>query len=147
MRSAGSIPGHAIAKSLDRPVQGSSALPIASRVWSKRDFRIQDHAPLARACVQGPIVPLWIVEPDWSTAPDTDRSHFRFALESALQLRRKLQTLGGELLVRIGSAIDILEDLSEQFSLPELLSHEETGNLWTFRRDQPLLPGFDEDIP
>lgn len=112
--------------------------PVVRVVWFKRDFRIQDHAPLERACAQGPIVPLWIVEPDWWTAPDMDRSHFRFALESALQLRRKLQTLGGELLVRIGSAIDILEDLSEQFSLQELLSHEETGNLWTFRRDQQV---------
>ena len=83
-------------------------------------------------------MPVWIVEPDWWLAPDMDQSHFRFALQAALQLRRNLQTLGGDLLVRIGPAIDVLEDLASQFSLRELLSHEETGNLWSFRRDQQV---------
>jgi deoxyribodipyrimidine photo-lyase len=65
-----------------------------------------------------------------------DLSHFRFALESACYLRQEIQSLGADLLVRIGNATEIFQDLSNQLSICELLSHEETGSMWTFRRDQ-----------
>ena len=110
--------------------------PVARVVWFKRDFRLEDHAPLANACAKGPVVPIWIIEPPWWNSPDMDLSHFRFALESACHLRQKIQSLGADLLVRIGNATEIFQDLSNQLSICELLSHEETGNMWTFRRDQ-----------
>jgi deoxyribodipyrimidine photo-lyase len=81
---------------------------------------------------------VWIVEPDWWQAPDMDQSHFKFALESALQLRRNLRSLGADLLVRIGSATKVFDELACQFSIRQLLSHQETGNLWSFRRDQKV---------
>jgi deoxyribodipyrimidine photo-lyase len=67
-----------------------------------------------------------------------DRSHLHFALESALQLRTTLQSLGGNLFVHVGSAIDALTDLSKLLTIGELVSHEETGGMWTYRRDQQV---------
>ena len=33
-------------------------------VWFKRDLRVNDHRPLARAAERGPIVGLWVYEPE-----------------------------------------------------------------------------------
>ena len=42
-------------------------------VWFKRDLRIQDHAPLHEAARTGPVVPLYIVEPNLWALPDSSR--------------------------------------------------------------------------
>ena len=38
--------------------------PGITIVWFKRDLRIHDHVPLAEAARTGPVLPLYIVEPD-----------------------------------------------------------------------------------
>ena len=45
----------------------SKALNI---VWFKRDLRVADHLPLAMASRLGPVLPLYIVEPDFWAQPD-----------------------------------------------------------------------------
>lgn len=39
-------------------------------VWFKRDLRIVDHQPLARALEAGPVLPIYIVEPKLWAQPD-----------------------------------------------------------------------------
>ena len=34
---------------------------LLSIVWFKKDLRVHDHRPLARAAAQGPCLPLYIV--------------------------------------------------------------------------------------
>ncbi|MGB1710716.1 MAG: deoxyribodipyrimidine photo-lyase, partial [Candidatus Puniceispirillaceae bacterium] len=36
---------------------------IVEIVWYKRDLRVEDHAPLARAAASGAVIPLYILEP------------------------------------------------------------------------------------
>jgi deoxyribodipyrimidine photo-lyase len=114
-----------------------SGVPITI-VWFKRDFRIRDHYPLAIGVQSGPVLPLWIVEPRWWNSPEMDRSHFVFAKASALELCDKLRNIGGELVVRIGDAVETFEQLSKQFAIAQILSHEETGGQWTYRRDKQV---------
>ena len=34
-------------------------------VWFKRDLRVVDHRPLVEAQQLGPVLPLYVVEPEW----------------------------------------------------------------------------------
>ena len=49
--------------------------------WFKRDLRIADHPALTRAAELGPVIPLYIVEPElWAQADAADR-HYAFLCE------------------------------------------------------------------
>jgi deoxyribodipyrimidine photo-lyase len=105
-------------------------------VWFKRDLRLQDHAALAHAAQQGPVLCLYIVEPGLWAQPDAARQHFEFVRESLTELHHELQSWGGRLEVRHGSAVEVLANLHVQAPFLELVSHEETGNAFTYDRDQ-----------
>ena len=53
----------------------------------------------------------------------------------SVDLNIELQDLGQELVVRVGSAVDILAQLHSDYNIGTLYTHEETGNLWSYRRD------------
>lgn len=108
-------------------------------VWFKRDLRLEDHAPLAGAAQSGPIVPLYIIEPDYWALPDTSWRHWHFIHDSLIDLQSAFQALGGTLQIRIGSACAVLETLRQTFGTITLWSHEETGNAWTYLRDKQVL--------
>jgi deoxyribodipyrimidine photo-lyase len=44
--------------------------------------------------------------------------------------------MGVPLLVRVGDAVAVLERLCRQHRITRIVSHEETGNLWTYARDR-----------
>ena len=48
-------PGAPVTRPIARPPQV---------VWFKRDLRVQDHRPLAIAAERGPVIPLYVIEPD-----------------------------------------------------------------------------------
>jgi len=104
-------------------------------VWFKRDLRWHDHAALAHAARQGPVLCLYIVEPALWAQPDAALQHFEFVRESLLELHAWLQTNGGGLHVRTGAAPDVLAALHREAPFAELVSHEETGNAFTYERD------------
>jgi len=104
-------------------------------VWFKRDLRIDDHAPLAEAAMQGRILPLYIAEPGLWRQPDTSGRQFAFLRESLVDLREQLALLDQQLVIRIGEALDVLDALHRDTGIRALWSHEETGNGWTYERD------------
>ncbi len=105
-------------------------------VWFKKDLRIQDHAPLARAAAQGmPVLPLYVVEPDLWARPDASGRHWAFAREGLLDLRRHLTGLGTPLVIRVGHPVEVFDALHRQAPITQLISHEETGNRASFDRD------------
>ena len=105
-------------------------------VWFKRDLRTSDHAPLAAAAVRGPVIPLYVVEPDYWRLPDTSARQWTFLRGTLEDLGARLVQLGAPLIARMGRAEAILHDLHMHFGIEGLWSHEETGNLWTFARDR-----------
>lgn len=104
-------------------------------IWFKRDLRVSDHAPLMQAAKAGQVLPLYIVEPDLWKLPDSSRRHWHFIHDSLLDLQRDLAALGAPLIIRIGEAIKVLEQLHHELGLFTLWSHAETGNGWTYQRD------------
>ena len=114
--------------------------PAASRalVWFKRDLRQDDHAPLAAAQHFESALGLYIIEPEWLKSPEFSPIHLQFALDSLAPLRASLAARGLPLLVRVGSCVDVLRALHAQTPFTHVLSHEETGPMWTYRRDQAV---------
>lgn len=106
-------------------------------VWYKRDLRIRDHRPLAAACRRGgPVLCLYVVEPELWQQPDADARHWHFIRDSLTELDAALRQRGAELIIRVGDVIDVLSELHRTRRLTELHSHEETGTLWTYDRDR-----------
>lgn len=104
-------------------------------VWFKRDLRTVDHAPLAEAAAAGPVLPLYVVEPEYWRLPDVSARQW-IAQRSALSaLSQRLTALGAPLIVRTGTVVEVLGKIHASVGIGRLLAHEETGNLWTFRRD------------
>jgi len=106
-------------------------------VWLKRDLRCLDHAPLA-AAAEGVAAALWIVEPEWLNSPEFHPRHLAFAQGCVAELREELAKRGLPLLVRHGSALNVLQGLFERHRFAHLLSHEETGPGWTYARDRAV---------
>lgn len=105
-------------------------------VWFKHDLRTIDHRPLLDASARGPVLPLFIVEPDLWAEPDMSGRHWAFARECLEELRQGLASLGQPLIVRVGDVVSILRKIDEELGIAGLYSHEETGNGWTYRRDE-----------
>ncbi|MFN3282596.1 MAG: deoxyribodipyrimidine photo-lyase, partial [Tabrizicola sp.] len=105
-------------------------------VWFKRDLRIHDHPALALAAGLGPVLPLYIVEPELWTQPDASARQCEFLAESLADLRAALAGAGAPLVVRTGDAVEVLAGLCRRHRIARIVSHEETGNLWTYARDR-----------
>jgi len=105
-------------------------------VWFKRDLRIEDHAPLARAAAAGPVLPLYVAEPEYWRLDDASPRQWAFTRGALADLAGRLAALGAPLVVRVGDAVEVLEALRRRHGALALHSHEETGNLWTFARDR-----------
>ncbi|MEL7164174.1 MAG: FAD-binding domain-containing protein [Pseudomonadota bacterium] len=107
-------------------------------LWFKRDLRTADHAALARAVERGPVIPLYIFEPEMWAQPDMSGRQFDFVRECVESLRADLARLGATLVVRVGEAVDVLSALRTEAKFDRIVSHEETGNGWTFARDRAI---------
>lgn len=107
-------------------------------LWFKRDLRVADHPALAHAAQVGRVLPVFIVEPDLWAQPDMSARQFLFVRESVLDLRAQLDCLGLQLCLRVGPAVEVLADLQRESGASVLVSHEETGNAFTFARDRAV---------
>jgi len=110
-------------------------IPNLQVVWFKRDLRIYDHRPLSRAAERGPVLPLYIVEPEIVGAEDFSGAHWRFVRPCLAELRRRLADLGQPLVVRSGGAVETFDRLRQIAGSFTLWAHQETGNHLTFDRD------------
>ncbi|RDC71177.1 deoxyribodipyrimidine photolyase [Rhodovulum sp. 12E13] len=110
-------------------------------LWFKRDLRVQDHPALSHAAALSAetgaaVLPVCIVEPAYWRLPDTSARQWGFTAECLAGLRKALARLGLPLAIRVGDAVEELAVLSKAHGATRLVSHEETGNGWTYARDR-----------
>ncbi len=113
-------------------------------VWFKKDLRLSDHAPLvqavARAREQGAkVLALWVYEPQMWAQRDMSARHLQFASDGLRELAAQIEVQGGQLLRLRGEMLEVLARLKSAFGAFELHSHEETGNAWSYARDQDVM--------
>ena len=114
-------------------------MPATQIVWFKRDLRLEDHAALSAAAARGPVLPLYIIEPELWEQPSHSTRHWQLIHQSLIDLQRALSATGGELCVRIGAVATVLGALHRELGHFDLLAHEEVGEKWTFDRDKTVL--------
>ena len=105
-------------------------------VWFKRDLRLHDHHPLVRASEQGPVVGLYVYEPELIEAEDHDAAHLNFVSQSLIELRNNFRALGSELLLRVGMLPEVLQILYGELGFGKIWAHEETTNFISYQRDR-----------
>jgi deoxyribodipyrimidine photo-lyase len=114
-----------------------------SVVWLKKDLRLTDHAPLVWAAGQGRqhasgVLALWVYEPAMWQQPDASARHLGFANECLAELQTQMAQQGGPLLRCHGDMQGVLAQLKEVLGGFTLVSHEETGNGWSYARDKAV---------
>ncbi|MCW1955757.1 MAG: deoxyribodipyrimidine photo-lyase/cryptochrome family protein [Roseobacter sp.] len=105
-------------------------------VWFKRDLRSFDNRALAAAAARGPVLPLYVVEPELWAGRDMSARQWAFVAETLVELRGELARLGQGLVVRQGEICRVLERIRAEHGAFTLWAHEETGNGWTYARDR-----------
>ena len=109
-------------------------LPVV--VWFKRDLRIVDHEPLNAAVREGPVIPIYVVEPEYWAMEYTSGRQWLFLKDSILSLDQALSECGQPLWTAIGQVEEVFDRLHRRYQFQRLVSHQETGPDWTFQRDR-----------
>lgn len=107
-------------------------------VWFKRDLRTHDHKALSQALLSGPVLPIYILEPDLWQQPDLSQRQFLFLSECIADLKNDLAALNLALVIKVGDALTVLKELRNQHKMNALWSHQETWNHWTDKRDATI---------
>ena len=107
-------------------------------LWFKKDLRIHDNEALFEASKSFKLLPIYIIENDlWSQNSYSDRQ-WQFCKESLIDLNQDLKKLGQELIIRTGDVIETFEEISKSFKIMGIYSHQETGDYYTYKRDQKI---------
>jgi deoxyribodipyrimidine photo-lyase len=102
-------------------------------VWFRNDLRIHDNEILLEATRKADkVLPVYCFDPYYfkntlSGNPKTGNFRARFLIESVADLRKNLQSLGSELIIRVGNPAEILPQLAEQYSINEVYHHREVA--------------------
>ncbi|MEM7746293.1 MAG: FAD-binding domain-containing protein [Pseudomonadota bacterium] len=117
-------------------------------VWFKRDLRVSDNAALMAAQQSGPVLPIYIIEPEGWAQPTASGRQWRFAARALTALRAQLAILGAPLVVRTGDPVEIFEELRSTSEDMAIFSHEETGDGWSYARDMRVAAwARDRSVP
>jgi deoxyribodipyrimidine photo-lyase len=113
-------------------------------IWFKKDLRLSDHLPLCKAaskarCTAAKVLALWVDEPQMWAQEDMSARHRQFANDSLHELGEQIAQQGGQLVRLQGEMPQVLARLQASFGAFELHSHEETGNGWSYCRDQAVM--------
>jgi deoxyribodipyrimidine photo-lyase len=102
-------------------------------VWFRNDLRIRDNEILLEAVRKADkVLPVYCFDPYYfkSTAdgaPKTGVFRTQFLLDSVADLRKNLQALGGELIIRIGNPAEVIPQLAQQYGVNEVYHHREVA--------------------
>ncbi|MBL9051986.1 MAG: deoxyribodipyrimidine photo-lyase [Tabrizicola sp.] len=91
-------------------------------VWLQRDLRIHDNPALVFAAGLGPVLPVFIVEPEVWAEPDMSARQWEFVADSLADLREAMASLGLPLVVRTGEAVEVLARLCRQYRISRIVN-------------------------
>ena len=104
--------------------------------WIKRDFRITDNICLSNALEKcGEVVPFFCWENSITEAGDFSGFHLQAQFQALNGLSDSISKRGGYMRIVSGAIIDQFERLFRIYPFNHLFSHQETGNLISYKRD------------
>ena len=107
-------------------------------LWFKKDLRLTDNEALIESLKDRDVLPIYIVEKElWEQKTYSDRQ-WQFCKESLLDLRNSLLKIGQPLIIRTGKVVEIFDNISNKFNIRGIYSHQETGDYFTYKRDQEV---------
>lgn len=110
--------------------------PRVNIVWFKRDFRLEDHAPLQAAIETGlPTLLCAFFEPSLIQSTEYALRHWRFQYESIAAMNKLLLPYPIKLYAFHLEVLPTLKRLQTEYEIVHLFSHQETGLKITYDRD------------
>ncbi|MDP5121537.1 MAG: deoxyribodipyrimidine photo-lyase, partial [Spirosomaceae bacterium] len=107
--------------------------------WLKKDIRLNDNTAFLTALRQhSTVVPIFILEETYLSAPETSIVHVNAQFQALLDFKEKLTAEGVEPLYLYGEAVHILQKLFDLHKFAYIYSHEEIGNGLTYKRDRAV---------
>ena len=100
-------------------------------IWYRNDLRLHDHEPLCRALKQqAEVIPVYCFDPRQFAETSfgfakTGPFRAQFLLEAVADLRRSLQSLGSDLVIRQGTPETVIPELVEQLGITEVYIYRE----------------------
>jgi len=90
--------------------------------WIRRDLRLTDNPALQSALKVGDVIPVFIIDPIFSTQSPHRRS---FLYEGLSSLNKYLQTRGSYLIIRTGKPVDVLRQLLQETNATAIFAEED----------------------
>ncbi|MEA5260709.1 DASH family cryptochrome [Arcicella aquatica] len=100
-------------------------------LWFRNDLRVHDHEALFKASQQtSQVFPLYVLDPSIFQElamgfPKTGNLRTQFLFESIENLRKNLQSIGSNLIVRVGYPEEIIPTLAKELLIDEVFVSEE----------------------
>jgi deoxyribodipyrimidine photo-lyase len=100
-------------------------------IWYRNDLRLHDHQPLVQAIEQGALpIPLYCLDPRQFKQTEfgfakTGAFRSQFLLEAVADLRRNLQVLGSDLVIRMGQPEEVIPQLVQEWQISAVHYHQE----------------------
>lgn len=121
---------------MDKPLHLHMIKETINIVWFKRDLRIRDHAPLAKAIEAGlPVLLCTFLEPSEKRTKHWSPRHWDFRLEAIGELQEQLGSKRTLYLFN-EEVIPVFCLLRATFDIQHIFSHQETGDKRSFDRDR-----------
>tara|TARA_A100001011_G_scaffold394792_1_gene488014 strand:- start:40 stop:1578 length:1539 start_codon:yes stop_codon:yes gene_type:complete len=108
-------------------------------LWLKRDLRLSDNEAMALSEKSGPVITICVIEPEIWTGNDSSKRHLYFYLDALLEINKYLLNLSVPLYIIESEIVNALEKIYKQVGNFNLVSHQETGNWLSFKRDEKVL--------
>lgn len=107
--------------------------------WFKRDLRIEDNEAIIEAISLGKsILFVYFLEPSLLVDPHYSLRHFQFIKESLNHLNRQFNQLSTSVLCIQEEVVDGLRKILDFFKVSHLVSTQEIGLAFTFKRDRDV---------
>ena len=110
-----------------------------SIVWFKKDLRINDNLALISSIKANiPVLPLYIFETGYWEQDFASQRHWEFIHDCLIDLNKDLKKIGQSLIIKIGLTKNIFKNIIKNYDIQSVFAHQETGNSWTYKRDEEI---------
>ena len=106
--------------------------------WFKKDLRVIDNEALYESSKAYDVLPIYILEKEKWQQPSHSYRQWQFCKECLIDLKEDLYLMGQPLIIRIGDVTNIFEEIKKHFKIKGIYSHQETGDLLSYKRDQKV---------